>query len=104
MTEWREVFGTEPEKPQEFDTQSSPTTVYQRRNIRQETRTDGDGNAVSGWLREEREMSAAEYSQMILMQQAVKENTEEIVTSVTKFQRDEVMDEYTEQLIEEGLI
>lgn len=104
MTKWREVFGTEPEKPQEFDAQSSPTTVYQRRNIRQETRTDGDGNAVSGWLREEREMSAAEYSQMILMQQVVKENTEGIVTSVTEFKRDEIIDEYTEQLIEEGLI
>lgn len=49
-------------------------------------------------------MSAAEYSQMILMQQVVKENTEGIVTSVTEFKRDEIIDEYTEQLIEEGLI
>jgi hypothetical protein len=49
-------------------------------------------------------MSAKEYESMILMQQVVSENTSGIVESVTQFQKDAVIDEYTEQLIEEGLI
>lgn len=104
MKEWREVFGTEPERPEEFDTTSSPTTVYQRRNIKKATRTEDDGTKVTGWQREEREMSVEEYGQMILMAAVVKENTQGIVESVTEFQRNTVIDEYTEQLIEEGLI
>ena len=34
----------------------------------------------------------------------VEENTSGIVESVTQFQKDAVIDEYTAQLIEEGLI
>lgn len=49
-------------------------------------------------------MSVEEYNNMILMQQVVAENTQGIVESVTEFQREAVIDEYTEQLIEEGLI
>lgn len=59
---------------------------------------------VSVWQYEERELTAKEYESMILMQQVVSENTSGIVASVTQFQRDAVIDEYTEQLIEEGLI
>lgn len=59
---------------------------------------------VSVWQYEERELTVAEYESMILMQQVVSENTSGIVASVTQFQRDAVIDEYTEQLIEEGLI
>jgi hypothetical protein len=59
---------------------------------------------VSAWQYEEREMTAEEYENMILMQQIVSENTSGIVESVTQFQKDTVIDEYTEQLIEEGLI
>lgn len=29
MKEWREVFGTEAEQPEEFDTTASPTTVWE---------------------------------------------------------------------------
>ena len=43
MKEWREVFGTEAEQPEEFDTTASPTTVYQRRNIKKVTKEDADG-------------------------------------------------------------
>lgn len=56
------------------------------------------------WKYEEREMSVEEYNNMILMQQVVTENTQGIVESVTEFQKEAVIDEYTEQLIEEGLI
>ncbi len=59
---------------------------------------------VKAWQYEERELTAQEYENMILMQQVVSENTSGIVESVTQFQRDAVIDEYTEQLIEEGLI
>ena len=104
MKEWREVFGTETERPEEFDTSSSPTTVYQRRNIRQETKTEPDGTKVTGWLREERELTLEEYHQMALLQQVVAENTQGIVASVTEFQKGAVIDEYTMQLIEEGII
>lgn len=59
---------------------------------------------VKEWKYEEREMSVEEYNNMILMQQVVTENTQGIVESVTEFQKEAVIDEYTEQLIEEGLI
>lgn len=104
MKEWREVFGTEATKPEEFDVTASPTTVYQRRNIRQETKTEADGKKVTGWQREERELTLEEYGQLKLVQEVVKENTSEIVTSVTEFNENEVIDRYTEQLIEEGVI
>ena len=104
MKEWEEVFGTESEKPKEIDTQQSPTTVYQRRNIRKEIREKWDGTKIIGWLREERELTVEEYQQMTFMQQIVTESTKEIAEAVTMFQKDAVIDEYTEQLIEEGLI
>lgn len=69
----------------------------------QQSQEDSE-EAVSAWQYEEREMTAEEYENMILMQQIVSENTSGIVESVTQFQKDTVIDEYTEQLIEEGLI
>lgn len=104
MTEWRTVFGTETEKPAEFDTSSSPSTIYQRRNITEETQTDEDGNEVKGWRRDEREMTPDEYNQIRLVGEVVAENTAGIVKSVTEFQSEAVIDEYTMQLIEEGIL
>ena len=49
-------------------------------------------------------MTVAEYEQMLLMQEIVEKKTEGIVESVTQFQKEVVIDEYTMQLIEEGLI
>lgn len=48
---------TEAEQPEEFDTTASPTTVYQRHNIKKATKEDADGKKITGWQREEREMS-----------------------------------------------
>lgn len=59
---------------------------------------------MTGWEREERELTLEEYQQMQLMQEIVTANTSQIVSSVTDFQREAVIDEYTQQLIEEGLI
>lgn len=63
-----------------------------------------NGAPVTEWQYEEKEMTTEEYRQMILMQQVVTENTQGIVESVTQFQKEAVIDEYTTQLIEEGLI
>lgn len=63
-----------------------------------------NGAPVIEWQYEEKEITTEEYRQMILMQQVVTENTQGIVESVTQFQKEAVIDEYTTQLIEEGLI
>ena len=108
MTDWKKVTGTQTERPEEIDKTSSPSTVYLRRNIEQIEKevegTDGEVQTTTEWHYEEKEMSIEEYKNMILMQQVVEENTSGIVESVTQFQKDEVIDEYTAQLIEEGLI
>ena len=49
-------------------------------------------------------MTVEEYENMALMKSVVEENTSGIVESVAQFQKDAVIDEYTQQLIEEGLI
>nr|UVX80321.1 MAG: hypothetical protein [Bacteriophage sp.] len=64
----------------------------------------GGGEPVTEWEYEEKELTVEEYRQMILMQQVVTENTQGIVESVTQFQKEAVIDEYTTQLIEEGVI
>ena len=80
--------------------------MYLRRNIEQVEipAPEGSEETVTQWQYEEKELSVEEYNNMILMQQVVAENTQGIVESVTEFQREAVIDEYTEQLIEEGLI
>lgn len=57
MTEWRKLHGTQAEKPAEVDITSSPTTVYQRRDIKKVQ--DDDGNSC--WEYEEREFAKDEY-------------------------------------------
>ena len=104
MKEWRTVFGTEAVMPEVFDTTSSPETVYQRRNIKEVEKTEEDGEKVTGWEREERELTIGEYQQMMLTREVVNENKADIVASVTDFQKSEAIDEYTMQLIEEGLL
>lgn len=109
MTDWKMVTGTQPERPEEIDRISSPTTVYLRRNIEQvEKEEEVDGTEqiykTTEWRYEEKEMTIEEYENMLLMKTIVQENTTQIVDSVTEFQKEAVIDEYTAQLIEEGLI
>ena len=108
MTNWRKVTGTQPERPDEIDRTSSPSTVYLRKNIEQVEKevegTDGEKTTVTEWQYDEREMTVEEYENMALMKSVVEERTTGIVESVTQFQKDTVIDEYTQQLIEEGLI
>lgn len=63
-----------------------------------------NGEMATEWQYDEKEMTVEEYENMALMKTIVEENTSGIVESVTQFQRDAVIDEYTQQLIEEGLI
>ena len=106
MTDWKKVTGTQPERPEEIDRTSSP--VYLRKNIEQVEKevegADGKMQTVTEWQYDEKEMTVEEYENMALMKSVVEENTSGIVESVTQFQKDAVIDEYTAQLIEEGLI
>lgn len=83
-------------------------TVYLRRNIEQVEKevegSEGNIQTVTEWQYEEKEMTVEEYENMIIVKTVVEENTSGIVESVTQFQKDAVIDEYTQQLIEEGII
>lgn len=69
MTEFRTVHDSRVEKPAAIDTTSSESTVYERKNIRQETRTmemgGGDPVTVTEWVYEQREYTRDEYSMML---------------------------------------
>jgi hypothetical protein len=50
-------------KPEDYDTTSSPTTVYQRRNVKDVTlQGDDDAPGVAGWEYEERQLTRDEYN------------------------------------------
>ena len=59
MKYYTNVHGSHPRKPPEIDTQSSPTTVYIRENIRKEI-IDG----VSFWVYDETQYTTREYIQL----------------------------------------
>lgn len=69
MTEFRIVHDSRTEQPAVIDTTSSASTVYERRNIRQETVTMemGEGPPVTyqEWVYEQREYTKAEYDMML---------------------------------------
>lgn len=59
MKHYTQVYGSQPRRPPEIDTQSSPTTVYIRKNIRKEI-IDG----VSLWVYDETQYTPREYIQL----------------------------------------
>lgn len=59
MKRYTNVHGSQPRKPPEIDTQSSPTTVYIRENIRKEI-IDG----ISLWVYDETQYTTREYIQL----------------------------------------
>ena len=63
MKDWKKVYGSQVEQPPEFDTTSSPTTVYQRRNVKRVIIENGDGTKSELWEYEERKMTREEYSE-----------------------------------------
>ena len=65
MTDWKKVRDSRTEEPAALDTTSSATTVYERRNIRQETQTyetDGQTAEITEWAYEQREYTREEYT------------------------------------------
>lgn len=67
MTDWKTVHDSRPTTPEALDATSSSSTVYERRNIRQETRSVGIGDTdatVTEWVYEQREYTREEYDMM----------------------------------------
>ena len=59
------MYGSQIEKPKEFDTTSSTVVVYQRRNVNQVEVDNGYGFISKLWEYEERKMSRDEYAFMM---------------------------------------
>ena len=97
MTDWKQVTGSQSKKPLEVDAVSSESTIYLRRNIKEvEIENEVSGEKVTMWHYEERQLTPQEYT----LYTSVKEGIDEI----TDFQKQSVIDEYTEELIKEGVI
>ena len=65
---WKKVTGCQPNKPDEVDTTSSPTTVYLRRNINQKEITQNE-ETITVWEYEEAQLSLEEYKEYSEMAQ-----------------------------------
>lgn len=93
------VDGTQEEKPLEVDTESSPTTVYLRRNIKRvpQVGLEGDANyQPEHWQYEECSMTTGEYfNYKMAMKQA---------EEINNHSDQEAIDNYTRQLMDEGVI
>lgn len=67
MTDWHEVRDSRAAQPAALDATSSAAVVYERQNIRQETReaeADGETAEITEWVYEQREYTQAEYAQL----------------------------------------
>lgn len=99
MTNYKLVQGTQTEIPKEIDTDSSPNVVYQRKNIVRISAlgTEGEENYIpEHWEYEERTMTVTEYEQYrIAMEQA---------DAINSHSDQEAIDDYTRQLMDEGVI
>lgn len=98
MTDYRVVESMQSDKPLEIDTQSSDT-VYQRKNIRLIAASGKEGEEdykPEHWEYEERKLSRSEYAQYVVaMEQA------EIINAHSD---QEAIDNYTRELMDEGVI
>jgi len=65
MTKWHEVHDSRKTRPPALDTASSTAVVYERQNIRQETREISmgeDSPPVTEWVYDQREYTKEEYA------------------------------------------
>lgn len=82
-------------KPLEVEQNNS--TVYLRKNITQVTETDViTKEKIKLWQYDEKEMTVDEYYQYQLIQEST--------NTIMNYQKQDTIDEYTEQLIEEGVL
>lgn len=66
MSDWKQVMDSSPVEPSKWDTTSSPTTVYERRDIQQTTTHDDMSDTDSTyWTYEQRTYTRAEYNEMM---------------------------------------
>ena len=66
MTDWKTVHDSRAEQPPVIDMTTSETTVYERKNILQETAPGPmEGDTVTEWVYEEREYTRAEYDMLV---------------------------------------
>lgn len=67
MTDWKTVYDSRTATPEALDATSSSSTVYERRNIRREAVTVGDGKGAATmeqWVYEQLEYAQEEYAMM----------------------------------------
>lgn len=99
MTEYKLVEGMQSDKPLDIDTTSSPNIVYQRKNIKSVEATGSEDDFTykpKHWEYEERELTQDEYSQYLI---AIEQ-----VQAINEHSENEAIDNYTMQLMQEGII
>lgn len=66
MTDWKTVHDSRAEQPPVIDMTTSETTVYERKNIRQETAPGPmECDTVTEWVYEQREYTREEYDLLV---------------------------------------
>lgn len=99
MTKYKLVESMQSDKPLDIDTTSSPNIVYQRKNIKlvEATRNEDDFTyKPKHWEYEERELTQDEYSQYLIAMEQAKE--------INEHSDEEAIDNYTRQLMDEGVL
>lgn len=85
MTEWTVEYNTEqPNKLQQI----APDTYIERKNIHQETK-EFNGVEITSWVSDSRRITINEYN---------------MLKAMTEINTDKAIDDYTLQLIEEGIL
>lgn len=99
MTDYVNVECMQEGKPLEIDTDSSPSVVYQRQNIVEVDAVGTEGDVdynPKHWEYEERTMTRTEYAQYVIAMEQANE--------INEHSTEAAIDEYTMQLIEEGVL
>lgn len=84
------------EKPIEIDLKASQNGVYVRENIIEEIREDEKGDKYTVYCYDERFLTHAEYERYLI--------TNDVVTNIELKHESDIIDNYTLQLIEEGIL
>lgn len=99
MTKYKLVESMQSDKPLDIDITSSPNIVYQRKNIKLVEATGSEKDFTykpKHWEYEERELTQDEYSQYLIAMEQAKE--------INEHSDEEAIDNYTRQLMDEGVL
>ncbi len=99
MTQWTVAQCGYDDKPEALDLTSSPTTVYERRNFKEITvpAQSEEEEETLMWEYEERTFTREEYN-------LVTATRESVVPAISFKHDNDIIDEYTVNLMEEGLL